>query len=180
MIHSDLAGKNSVPEDVFTSNCLGLLHLLGGPDLLDFFRAAKSLGKETLEIGDCRDAEISLKFWPYLPGGGIPDAIVEINSKTVPPFKIVVEVKHGSGKSGGGYNDQLAKYWRVAESLYPGRCAVVYLTHHRAFPAQDIQQSLKIANDGRIFWLSWFDLFKWLDTSLSSDVLRKSCRETNS
>jgi hypothetical protein len=168
MIHSDLAGRNHVREDVFTSNCLGLLVLLGGLDVLNFFKAAKSLRQEALSVTDCQEAELALDFWPYLRDGGIPDAIVTIKSSTTLPFKIVVEAKHGAGKSGNGDNDQLARYWRAAESLYPGRCAVVYLTHERAFPKQDIEQSLEWAgNDARIFWLSWCDLFRYVDTQLS-------------
>jgi hypothetical protein len=173
MIYSDLAGKNHVPEDVFTSNCLGLLRLLGSSDLLAFFNSARSLQQEPLAVAECSDDECILKFWPYLPGGGIPDAIIEVSGPR--PFRIIVESKHGAPKSGAGDDDQLARYLRAAKAIYLERCpvAVVYLTHHREFPKKDIKLSLDYAGkEESIFWLSRYELFRWLEAQLSASASR--------
>lgn len=173
MIHCDLAGKNAVAEDVFTSNCLGFLALLGGVDLLSFLGTAKNLQHELFAITADQSAEVTVRFWPFLPGAGIPDAIIDVN--TPQRFKVIVEVKHGAAKSGSGENDQLAKYWCAAQRLYHDPCAIVYLTHHRAFPRADIEQSIRQAVDKRkIFWLNWCELFRWCAKQIALSTMRSA------
>ncbi len=171
MIHSDLAGKNRIAEDVFTSNCLGLLGLLGDVDIVDFLGSAKSIQHELLRVMIDRDAKVTLEFWRYLPGGGIPDVIIDIGGRE--RFTVIVEVKHGAPKSGTGDNDQLARYWGAAKALYGERCAVIYLTHHRVFPKEDVEQSIRQAGcEAKIFWLNWHDLFRWTDKQLLPGSMR--------
>jgi hypothetical protein len=176
VIHSDLNGKNHVPEDVLSSNCLGLLSLLPDLDLLGFFTTAENATQEHLVISDIVGASAELEFWPFLRGGGIPDAILTVRTPAALPFKIIIEVKHGAPKSGKGESDQLAAYWRAAQRSFPNRCAVVYLTHHRVLPKAELDDSAQIAGiDAKIFWLGWFDLFLWTRRQLAASALRPSC-----
>lgn len=169
MIYSDLHGKNHVPEDVLTSNCLGLLSLLPDNDLLSFFTGAENAHQQRLTLPDMRTVSTELKFWPFLRGAGIPDAILTVNSPRALPFKIIIEAKHGAAKSGWGDSDQLAIYWRAAQTLFPEHCAVVYLTHYRVLPKGDIDESIRIAgSEAKIYWLSWFDLFLWARRHLTA------------
>jgi hypothetical protein len=121
-------------------------------------------------------------------GGGEPDVIAEIWSKDggTPPLTLVIEAKHGASKSGGAPSlgapagmsensedrgvtepdhstyDQLAKYWRAASTRF-SPVALIYLTHHRSLPKNDIRASLHEAGQAsRIFWLSWFHLYRWV------------------
>ncbi len=174
MIHADLHSKNHVPEDVLTSNCLGLLSLLPDSDLLGFFTTAQNAHNENLLMPDMATARAELKFWQFLRGGGIPDAILTITSPGALPFKVIVEVKHGAPQSG----DQLAIYWRAAQRLFPDRCAVVYLTHHRVLPKAEIDESNRVAgSDAKIYWLGWFDLFLWARTRLAATGIRPTSEE---
>ena len=66
MIHADLHSKNHVPEDVLTSNCLGLLSLLPDSDLLSFFTTAQNAHNEHLSMPDTVTGRAELEFWQYL------------------------------------------------------------------------------------------------------------------
>lgn len=174
MIHADLHGKNHVPEDVLTSNCLGLLSLLPDSDLLGFFSTAQNAQNEHLPMPDTATARAELEYWPFLRGGGIPDAILTITSPGALPFKIIVEVKHGAPQTG----DQLATYWQAAQRLFSDRFAVVYLTHHRVLPTMEIEESTRMAGaNSKIYWLGWFDLFLWARARLASAGIRPTCEE---
>lgn len=160
-------------EDVFTSNCLGLLGLLPDFYLLDFFAKSTNSRGELLII-PVDPINLDLDFWPYLPTGGIPDAILTIKFEDpTPSIKLIIEVKHGAPKSGGVYNDQLARYWDAANKLWPGCCVIIYLTHHRTIPKAEIKYSESRASDEvKIYWLSWFDLYLWVCRQLSVDSQR--------
>jgi hypothetical protein len=174
MIYADICGKNKVPEDVFTSNCLGLLGLLPDFYLLDFFAKSTNLRGELLTI-PVELVKLKLDFWPYLPTGDIPDALltIEIAEPTPSTFRLIIEVKHGAPKSGIDDNDQLAKYWNAANKLWPGCCVIVYLTHHRTIPKVEIEYSKGRASDeAKIYWLSWFDLYLWVCRQISINSQR--------
>ncbi|WP_295455851.1 hypothetical protein [uncultured Thiodictyon sp.] len=109
------------------------------------------------------DTVRELEFWPWLRDGGAPDAVATLGSNSTPRrVKIVIEVKHGSGKSGGD-EDQLAKYYNAAARQYKNHDVfLVYLTHHRDMPIGDLESSLScLAGGAVIYWLNWFAVAKW-------------------
>lgn len=60
--------------------------------------------------------------------------------------------------------DQLAKYWCDARRKYPSaRVSLIYLTHHRSIPKDDLMESEKSAKlqygGGDFYWLNWFTLY---------------------
>jgi hypothetical protein len=189
MIHADLQRHIHRAEDRFTSNCLGLLHLLPDSDFIDFFRHATKLDRTYIDLS--RYERVSkLEFWPWLPPKWIPDIIVEFHNKNSPESLIlIIEVKHGAAKSGRTgaadtdktsensesaqsdrpSSDQLAGYWLAGREYFPCRPqAVIYLTHHRSLPKKDIKESLcKAGADAGIFWLSWFELYRWASDQLN-------------
>lgn len=172
MIHADLHSKNHIPEDVLTSNCLGLLGLLADSDRLDFFKAARNARQELLNLPDMPTSEAKLEFWPYLQGGGIPDAILTVTVPEALAFKVIIEVKNGAPQSG----DQLANYWKAASRLFPNRFAVVYLTGHRVFPKPEVDESDGRAGPGaQIYWVGWVDLFVWARKQLMTSGARTPC-----
>jgi hypothetical protein len=100
MIYADLNGKSHVPEDVLTSNCLGLLNLLPKCDFLSFLALARNSSGAPLRIAMSSTADLSLDFWPYLRDGGIPDAVVTVEMSGAERFKVFIEAKHGASQSG--------------------------------------------------------------------------------
>lgn len=174
MIHADLQGKTHIGEDVLTSNCLGLLRLLPDSNLVSFLGAAVGLNGETIDLSSY-EAVTRIQFWPWLPNGGEPDVIVELQNRSDrTSMAVVIEAKHGAGKSGSSPSlqtvtdplddgDQLARYWRAAKQClrYCSEITLIYLTHHRSLPKEDIQTSLRAAGeDAKIYWLSWFHLYR--------------------
>lgn len=191
MIHADLKGKTDA-EDVLTSNCLGLLHLLPDNDFISFLGNAVALDGTPINLSPYERVE-RIDFWPWLPQGVEPDSIVKLQNKDGSvQIWVVIEVKHGAGKSNRAFPsevgpspsdgtdnlgivereqqstiDQLAKYWRAASKCFPST-ALIYLTHHRSLPKDDIIGSLNEAgSDARIFWLSWFHLYRWVTNKLT-------------
>jgi len=185
VIHADLAGKTHIAEDVLTSNCLGLLRLLPDSSFISFLEAAVTLDGKLIDLSIYKRVE-RIEFWRWLPEGGEPDVTAEFQSEDGSArMTVVIEVKHGAGKSGGspsseavtdGLNefdntevvererssDQLTKYWRAANKCFP-QPSLIYLTHHRSLPKDDMAASLREAgSDAKIFWLSWFHLYRWV------------------
>ena len=173
MIYADLFGKQSVSEDVFTSNCLGLLSLLPDRKLLDFISMARTCRRQQLPLPLNEQSKVTIDFWPYLPGpwGCIPDAILTVDGHQLPTFKVIVEVKTGSPQTG----DQLARYWRAGNVLYDTNFALIYVTHHRSIPIEELQSSE--INAGPIYWLSWHDLFLWTHRQISAESSRQDTTE---
>jgi hypothetical protein len=181
MIHADLQRHTSSAEDRFTSNCLGLLHLLPDNDFIDFFGHAVNLGNVSIDLSHYAQV-CTIDFWPWLPPAGFPDVITALQNKEgTERLTLIIEVKHGAPKSGATGaadadesserpdpaevdshpGDQLVRYWRAGCKHF--RClAVIYLTHHRSLPKEDIEESLSESGpEARILWLSWFDLYRW-------------------
>lgn len=193
MVHADLKGKNYVPEDVLTSNCLGLLRLLPDNNFISFLGTAVALEGQPIDLSLYERME-RIEFWPWLPEGGEPDVIVELqNTYGSARLVVVIEVKHGAGKSGGAdlpeamvgvpdnmdnpervksdrfTRDQLAKYWRAASNMHFPCLALIYLTHHRWLPKDDIAISLREAgSNARFYWLSWFHLYRWITDQIKN------------
>ncbi len=185
MIHADLKGKNHVKEDVFTSNCLGLLRLLPDRSFINFLEAARAIDGTAINLSRYEKVE-NIEFWPSLPEGCEPDLIAEVRNKDDSiGMTLVIEMKHGARKTSVAYSpeldestsddfdkpeidrcdqrihDQLSKYWRAGSKRFP-HLALIYLTHHRSFPKDDIATSLyESGDDAKIFWLSWFHLYQW-------------------
>lgn len=171
MIHADLHGKIGVPEDVLTSSCLGLLHLLPDENLIEVLSLAQHRNGYKITLpGVCYVSE-EIEFWPRLRDGGEPDAIATIVSDaTSRPIKIVIEVKHGSGKSGGD-QDQLVKYYNAAIRQHmSSEILLIYLTHHRAMPVWDLDASLShLPGNAEIYWLSWCSVAEWAAKKLKDN-----------
>lgn len=165
MIHADLHGKTGVPEDVLTSCCLGLMRLLPDTHVLQAFSMACRYDGSKINLAEV-DVISDIEFWPWLHHGGQPDAIVTAQASTAQRrLKIVIEVKHGAGKS-GGEEDQLARYFRAARTQYPDhQITLIYLTHHRDMPASELDDTLKElklpAEKSGIYWLSWYSIVEW-------------------
>ena len=90
-------------------------------------------------------------------------------------------MKHGAGKSGGN-EDQLARYYSAFVNQNNGfQVALVYLTHHRDLPKDDLEATLEspLLTDGAvIYWLSWYTVaqsiceqLNELDTSTDRRIL---------
>lgn len=162
MIHADIQGKTGVPEDILTSCCLGMLRLLPDDYLIELLALACHRDGRMLNLIGF-DAVDELEFWPWLRDGGEPDAIATLSSNsTSRRAKIVIEVKHGAGKSSGN-EDQLARYFKSAALQYNNyEVYLIYLTHHRDMPIGDLEASLTcLTSDAHIYWLNWFTVAKW-------------------
>lgn len=173
MINAELHGKSHVPEDRLTSSCLGLLNLFDSRYLIEFLREARDLNQKELNLNI--DTQLSgFYFWPWLPGGGEPDVLLELQNPDSTKTVIVIEAKHGAGKSGSIKDseigspdaccqDQLARYWRAAGKTYPKyNVEIIYLTHHRYFPENELRDTLTAMGEGgKVFWLSWFSLYRF-------------------
>ena len=94
-----------------------------------------------LRIGAGAKSNIVIDFWRYLPGSGIPDAMLTIDRPGSESFKIILEAKHGASQTG----DRLSKYLRAAYLLFRDNFALIHLTHHRLMPKAEIEQSENIA-----------------------------------
>lgn len=194
MIEAELHGKSHVAEDRLTSTCLGLLRLLPDSYLLEFLGKAVTLENQLLAACSF-DLVEKIKFWPYLRNAGEPDAAIRLRRNGDPnPLTLIVEAKHGAGKSGFEPTaeeiesanasartenvseilrprDQLAKYLRAGKREYQ-QVGLIYLTHHRSMPREDIDESVKVAGGaGIIYWLSWFDLYTFTVDRLESGRL---------
>jgi Holliday junction resolvase-like predicted endonuclease len=186
MIHADMKGKTHVPEDVLTSNCIGLLSLLPDNILIEFFSISVDLKGQNINLSKYDEIE-KIEFWSWLDNAGEPDILCILKNKTDNHrLVLIIEVKHGSGKSGYAQTeiinsdeetfstDQLAKYWQAARKQYNHAnidVALIYLTHHRNFPKQDIEDSLKeTTNSGLIYWLSWFHLYEFVVDKLKVNL----------
>jgi hypothetical protein len=119
---------------------------------------------------------------------GFPDVIAQLqNQDGTARLALIIEVKHGASKSGASgaahadassespdategdrrYGDQLAKYWQAGCQRFH-RPAVIYLTHDRWLPKEDVEESLCEAGaEADIFWLSWFALYRWASNQLA-------------
>jgi len=167
VIEAELHGKTHVAEDRHTSTCFGLLRLLPDSYLLESLGKAETLEGRLLSASSF-DLIEEIRFWPYLRDAGEPDAIIELRkSNESGRLTLIVEAKHGAAKSGfqpgAGEigtveaevktesltevprpRDQLAKYLRAGKNVYQ-QVGLIYLTHHRSMPCQDIEESLKAA-----------------------------------
>ena len=171
MIEADIQRKTQ-SEDVFTSCCIGLLELL--PDdlyLISFLRKAIHIRGDLLKISEgCSIQDIS--YWPGFPSG-YPDVVIGLTDGTV----LIIEIKHGSPMSGDG---QLARYWGDACQKYPKhKKHLVYLTHHRFIPKNDLEKSERLTPTEHLeppsfFWLGWFALFSCIDGWLKNTTLHYS------
>jgi hypothetical protein len=172
MIYADIHGKNHVPEDVLTSNCLGLLHMLPDCDMLDFLSEARSYrDQDFVPIPTQPTAEVTLDFWPHVsrPRGCIPDAILRIPIEATQTYTVIIEAKHTAEQSG----DQLSDYWKAGNAISPGRFTVIYLTGHASLPKAELQKSETDADpSAKIYWIGWRDLFKWTQRKLSCSAAR--------
>lgn len=167
MIHADIQGKTGVPEDVLTSCCLGLLRLLPDDNLIELLALSCHRDGRKLDLTGL-ETVCELEFWPWLRDGGAPDAIATLGSNSSSRrAKIVIEVKHGAGKSGGD-KDQLVKYYTAAVRQYKNYgIFLVYLTHHRDMPIGDLEVSLSyLSGDAEIYWLNWYTVAKWSQDKL--------------
>ena len=185
MIHADLQDHYHSPEDRFTCNCLGLLSLLPDSDFIDFFSRAMKLDRTRLDLSRYKQVS-TVDFWPWLPPVGFPDVIAQLQHEDRTTLTLIIEAKHRAPKSGTAGTagaaetsesadstpgdrftaDQLAKYWQAECQRYR-RPAVIYLTHHRSLPECDLKESLREAGaDAGIFWLSWFDFYRWASDQL--------------
>jgi hypothetical protein len=172
MIHADIQGKTGVPEDVLTSCCLGLLRLLPDDNLIELLTLSCHHDGRKLDLTGL-DTVCELEFWPWLRDGGAPDAIATLNSNsTSRRAKIVIEVKHGAGKSGGD-EDQLVKYYNAAVRQHKNYGVfLVYLTHHRDMPMADLEASLAcLTDDAEIYWLNWYTVARWAGDKLHGTQL---------
>ena len=192
MIHADLQHHTHSAEDRFTSNCLGLLRLLPDSDFIDFFSTAVKLDNTPIDLSHYEHVS-TIEFWPWLPPAGFPDVIAQLQNKNgTARVALIIEVKHGASKSGapGGanadepsespevtagdrrYGDQLAKYWQAGCQRFR-RPAVLYLTHDRWLPKEDLEASVGEAGTAAdIFWLSWFALYRWASNQLTMSTAR--------
>lgn len=188
MIYADLQGKTHVPEDVLTSNCIELMSLLPDKNLIDFFSLSIDAHNKEINLSEYTLID-SLEFWPWLNHGGEPDILCSLkNNEANKRIILIIEVKHGAGKSGHDDNDsaesdadissdQLAKYWQAAINQYEDEVVVIYLTHHRHFPKQDIVDSIKSSRGKAIiYWISWFHLYRFVVDKLA--VYKNSGTET--
>lgn len=162
MIHADISGKLGVPEDVLTSSCLGLMLLLPDERLIEILAQAHNLERNRIDLTGT-DSVADFEFWPWLSDGGIPDVLLTLASNSrLRSVKVIIEVKHGSGKSGGG-EDQLARYYRAALKKYPNHeVLLIYLTHHRDMPSDDLSTSIaQVTGTANMYWLSWHSVTRW-------------------
>jgi hypothetical protein len=193
MIQAEICGKSHVAEDRLSSACFGLLGFLPDFYLIEFFGRAVEKNGRRLDPTPFDYVEHAA-FWPWLQSAGQPDMIVQLGriDGTSDRLTIIIEVKHGSPKSGTasgeeacansattGINpvgsaeertaaDQLAKYWIAGKKRYQ-RLVLVYLTHHRSLPENDIDESLRASGgEAVIFWLSWFHLYDAIMDHLES------------
>ncbi len=153
MIFADIKGKTHVAEDVLTSNCMGLLSILSSNHLISFLSKSVNLEGKKLDLSSFSEIE-KLEFWPYLSQAGEPDILCILKScSTKQRVILIIECKHGAGKSGYGtigdeIRDQLGKYYVGATKIYPDeRVFVIYLTHHRSFPKEEIKESISITGN---------------------------------
>jgi hypothetical protein len=129
---------------------------------------------------------VKYKFWPTL-GGKEPDLIIECHGKNYEgkdyKWTLIIEAKYGAPKSGTGeefesdsinsdgesteYNDQLAVYYKLQKKEdNEGELYILYVTHHTAFPTDDIKSSLEslekmkleVKVNDKLGWLPWREL----------------------
>jgi hypothetical protein len=202
MIHADLQHHTRSAEDRFTSNCLGLLRLLPDKDFIDFLSHAVNWKNACIDLSQCTKVS-TIDFWPWLPAEGFPDVITALQGKdSRDTITLIIEVKHGAPKSAVTRategdetlensdsttgdrrpGDQLARYWRAGLKHFrphsPESLAVIYLTHHRSLREADVEKSLSEAGpEARIFWLSWFELYRWTSDQLNMIEARPTSEE---
>jgi len=174
MIFADIRGKTGVPEDVLTSNCIELLSLLPDSRLIDFFSMSVNLNGKNIELFEYDEVE-KIEFWTWLQNAGEPDILCILkNGTNNKRIVMIIEVKHGSGKSSYAQteveplqesdisSDQLAKYWQAAKSKYDN-VVLIYLTHHHHFPKKDVEESIEeTGNLALIYWVSWFHFYQFV------------------
>jgi hypothetical protein len=191
MIHADIQHHTRSAEDRFTSNCLGLLSLLPDKDFIDFLGHAVNGKNECIDLSEYTKVS-TIDYWSWLPSEGFPDVITVLQGQDgQDPLTLIIEVKHGAPKSAVAGatdadetlespdsteydhwpDDQLARYWRAGLKHFrprsPEFLAVIYLTHHRSQREADIAKSLSEAGlEARIFWVSWFELYRWASNQL--------------
>lgn len=182
MIYAEIAGRLGFEEDILTSTAVGLLSLLPDEEFIHFIGSARSINGECLEkhIGACTRVG-AIEFWKTSFPYGIPDVFLRLDGEAGVCAVIVIEVKHGSGKSGSAEEvedgviqnrevDQLYRYWESLAQQYPNCAkAVVFLTHHRILPREDLTTSWKAAGgEAHLFWLGWHSLYDFVAEALRS------------
>ncbi len=209
MIEADIRGKFG-SEDIFTSCCIGLLNLLPDFYLLSFLQKAVNLCGCSLSLDKSLSIK-TLDFWPSF-SSGYPDVVLVLEDDTILIIEVKHGArKHGSdfstqnsinyiekNASSSSENennseqideedkktrDQLAKYWCDARKKYPSsRVSLIYLTHHRSIPKDDLMESEKSAKlqcgESDLYWLNWFTLYScivndWILDSASSHSEKK-------
>lgn len=166
LIHNKVDG-DGWGEDLLTSVVLGSASYLPERALLPFLSEAISLEGERLasKLEGMRVHEVH--FWPRIPGGWEPDALIELRDTYGECRLLIVEAKLGSGKSShpsttGPVTDQLGKYWlSLSErNAWSAALAVVYLTADIAMPRSALEATqhelhTKSKQEAPLYWLSW-------------------------
>ena len=165
MIHADICGKLHVSEDVMTSCAIGLLQLLPDDIIIGFISESINKSRKKLDLGD-QWAVINIEYWPYIAGVGIPDVLVHLESFSKEQCVILIEVKHGASQHG----DQLATYWKGISSIYNCRKELIYLTHHRNMPLDEIINSEISAGASSFYWLSWYKMYNYFFTIKTNNI----------
>jgi hypothetical protein len=183
-------GKLAISEDVLTAIVFDELALAKERMMAQRLLAlGLNRDRQALLVTDpCTPAHIEL--WPRTAAGE-PDVRLSFTSATGLHI-VLVEAKLGAGKSGHGEldadqgsGDQLGRYLREERRREPeARVSLLYLTHHAAFPREDIEDSMKslhreadAALRHEIFWASWRDVEDLLaerpEFVMSRDALRQ-------
>ena len=172
MIEAELKGK--IPEidgweDILTSSVFGILKYRPlWPILARFVGAARCYSDADATFGDVlkiiSQEGCHIHFWHHTTEYGEPDIILETADAAV-----VIEVKFMAGLSG---QDQLAKYLRLLDSQFADKSQrhVVYLTRNLSRP--DLGEAVVNELDGRLWWLSWYDLADCLRSGEVVDPFR--------
>lgn len=181
LLKGKLSREQENMEDILTSNVFGLLQYLRAEDgLLPFLARAEdhagdtplaSLASATIPSGRA----VEYNFWPPVQEADCffcePDVLLTIPTEGARDRLILIEAKYLSGKSSEANDaedkptDQLAKEWdnlvhRAKEA--DADPILIYLTADIAYPAADIDASIKEFTEKRhptgpptILWLTW-------------------------
>jgi hypothetical protein len=174
-------------EDRLTSLAFGLLSYLPiAVGLVPLLKAAKRIRAQQADITVRPDTEwfdtlgvtsVSTEFWPRFDRYGEPDILLEVHDKSRLRHLVVIEVKLDSPKSGRAHPDdelpkedavdpdQIVKYWRgllARAGAYAQQplSTLIYLTSHRTPPRREMGDSLRRADNMRLGWLSWNDVWR--------------------
>lgn len=179
ILHGKIPREVEDSEDLLTSVVFGALERL---PLHLGFRKLLALARGPQKPACWAEVvRVKVEYWPWCGesdafGGAEPDVVLTLEAPGHAKQVVVIEAKRGSGKSGHGDRDQLAREIDTAVVPHGAELGgLIYITADHTEPTDDLNASRaalarsRLRSGTPLWWLPWQDLVPVLCAAHAAD-----------